>query len=71
MAIVKRAIGEIDVVELREAVGAWPAGTVGTVVSDHGDVKLIEISEDEPPGAMLDMISVGEDQLKLITKYSD
>jgi hypothetical protein len=70
MATVKRAIGEIDVVELREAVGRWPAGTTGTVVSDHGDVKLVEISEDQPPGAMLDLIYVDEAKLKLVTKYS-
>lgn len=70
MATVKHAIGEIDVVELREAVESWPAGTKGTVVGDHGDVKLIEISEDQPPGQMLDLIYVGEPKLKLIAKYS-
>ncbi|HEU4393783.1 MAG TPA: hypothetical protein VFR04_09150 [Solirubrobacterales bacterium] len=70
MATVRHAIGEIDVVELREAVGRWPAGTTGTVVSDHGDVKLIEISENTPPGQMLDLISVAEARLKLVTKYS-
>jgi hypothetical protein len=70
MATVKHAIGEIDVIELREAVGRWPAGTSGTVVSDHGDVKLIEISEDRPPGQMLDLIYVAEAKLKLVTKYS-
>jgi hypothetical protein len=68
MATVKHAIGEIDVVELRQAVGKWPAGTSGTVVSDHGGVKLIEISDEE--GRMLDLISVPESQLKLTIKYS-
>jgi hypothetical protein len=38
--------------------------------SDHGDVKLIEISEDRPPGQMLDLIYVAEAKLKLVTKYS-
>ena len=71
MATVEREIGEIDVVELREDIGKWPAGTEGTVVSDHGDVKLVEISEDEPPGATLDLIYVPETQLKLVIKYSD
>jgi hypothetical protein len=70
MATVKREIGEIDVVELREAVGKWPPGTIGTVVSDHGHDKLVEISEDQPPGQMLDLISVTEPQLKLVAKYS-
>lgn len=70
MATIKRTIGEIDVVELREPFGKWPAGTTGTVVSDHGDVKLVEISEDQPPGAMLDLIYVAEASLKLVTKYS-
>jgi hypothetical protein len=68
MATVKHAIGEIDVVELRQAFGKWPAGTSGTVVSDHGKIKLIEISDEE--GQMLDLISVPESQLKLTTKYS-
>jgi hypothetical protein len=45
--------------------GQWPAGTNGTVVSDHGDVKN---SDDD--GQMLDLISVPESQLRLITKYS-
>lgn len=69
MATVKRAIGEVDVVELREAVGNWPAGTAGTIVGDHGDVKLVEISEDQPPGAMLDLISVPEADLRLLAKH--
>lgn len=68
MATVKHAIGEIDVVELLKPVGKWPAGTRGAVVSDHGDVKLVEISDDQ--GQMLDLISVAEPRLKLIAKYS-
>jgi hypothetical protein len=45
-----------------------PRGTTGTVVSDHGASKLIEISDDR--GVMLDLIEVAEDRLRLITKYS-
>lgn len=71
MATVKHAIGEIDVVELLNSVGKWPVGTQGTVVGDYGDVKLVEISEDQPPGQMLDLITVAESHLKLIAKYSD
>ena len=69
MIAVKHAIGEIDVVELLDRVGKWPAGTEGTVVSDHGDIKLVEISDDR--GVMLDLISVPEPRLKLVIKYSD
>ncbi len=71
MATVKQKIREHDVIELLDRVEKWPAGTSGTVISERGEWKLIEISEDEPPGAMLDMISVAEDRLKLIAKYSD
>ena len=72
----KQAIHENDVVELTEPVdkvetnGQWPAGTRGTVVAEHDQHKLIEISDDANYGATLDMISVTEDRLKLITKYS-
>lgn len=68
MASVKHAIGEHDVVELLDGVGKWTSGTAGAVVSDHGDSKLIEISDDR--GVMLDLIEVAEDRLRLITKYS-
>jgi hypothetical protein len=73
---VKQAIHENDVVELTEpvdkveATGQWPAGTRGTVVAEHDQHKLIEISDDANYGATLDMVSVTEDRLKLITKYS-
>lgn len=69
MATVKHAIGELDVVELRDSVGRWPAGTRGTVVSDYGRVKQVEISESEPPGAMLDLIQVPEPRLRLIADH--
>ncbi len=68
MATVKHAIGEHDFIELLDGVGKWASGTTGTVVSDYGDAKLIEISDDS--GAMLDLIQVAEDRLRLITKHS-
>jgi hypothetical protein len=68
MAIVKHAINENDFIELRGEVGKWPAGTTGTVVSDYGDVKLVEISDDR--GVMADLIQVPEPRLKLISKHS-
>jgi hypothetical protein len=79
MPLVKQAtqaIHENDVVELTQPVakvqgtGQWPAGTRGTVVAEHGEHKLIEISDDADYGQMLDMVSVTENRLKLITKYS-
>jgi hypothetical protein len=44
------------------------ANQVRAGLSERGKWKLVEISEDQPPGAMLDMISVAEDRLKLIAK---
>jgi hypothetical protein len=43
MATRKAPDSRHDVVALREPVDAWPAGTSGTVVSDYGKTKLIEI----------------------------
>lgn len=69
---VAQPIGEHDVVELLEAVakvdgaGSWPAGTIGTVVSERGESKLVEIAEDRPPGQTLDLISVAGARLKLV-----
>jgi hypothetical protein len=74
MAAVKHAINENDYIGLTQPVdktqeaGQWPAGSTGTVVSDYGDVKLVEISDNR--GQMLDLIQVPENQLRLITKYS-
>jgi DNA polymerase/3'-5' exonuclease PolX len=74
---VKHTIGEIDVVAFTEAIaktnwsdatGTWPAGTTGTVVSDYGDHKEVEISDDR--GVALDFPVVPVEQLELITKYS-
>ena len=70
MATVKHAIAEHDFVALTGAIGKWPAGTTGTVVSDYGDVKLVEIAEDRPPGQMLDLIQVPEAGMRLVTKHS-
>jgi hypothetical protein len=68
MATIKHAIKEVDVVELLDGVGKWPVGTVGTVVHDLGRWKQIEISDDR--GVMLDLVSVLEPQLRLVTKHS-
>jgi len=56
MASVKNSIAEHDVVILKDAVGQWPAGTIGAVVSDYGDVKLVEVADEK--GVALDYIQV-------------
>jgi hypothetical protein len=74
MAIVKQMIRENDAVELLDAVdkvdlgGSWPAGTVGTVVSERGESKLVEIADER--GATLDYVSVLEARLKLLAERS-
>ena len=73
MAAIKHAIEEIDVVAFKEAVdkdegvGKWPAGTTGTVVSDYGDAKMVEISNDQ--GEALDFPVVRVEKLRLIAKH--
>lgn len=69
MSVTDLEITEHDVVELLDSVAQWPAGTMGAVISERGRWKLIEIAEDEPPGAMLDMLSVHESRLKLVAKH--
>ncbi len=68
MAAVRQALRENDVVELVDPIGQWPAGRLGAIVSDYGDVKLVEIADEE--GIMLDLIQVAEAHLKLISKHS-
>ena len=60
-------ITENDHVVLTQPMRGWPAGTEGAVVSDHGAVKLVEISDDR--GQELDMFIVPEEKLRLITQY--
>ena len=40
----------------------------GTVVSDYGDHKMVEISDDR--GVALDFVTVPVEQLKLVEKHS-
>jgi hypothetical protein len=68
MATVKHAIGEHDVIELLDRVGGWPAGKTGAVVSDYGEVKLVEIADEN--GVALDFVQVPEARLKLVAKHS-
>ena len=67
MDLTKTKIVENDYVELTEQVGKWPAGTRGAAVIDHGDAKLIEVSDDR--GQELDMFDVPNEKLKLIKHY--
>ncbi len=72
--IVKQTLGEHDVVALTETIakvestGAWPAGTIGAVVSDFGDHKMVEIVGEK--GETLDMPIVPVEKLKLVSKHS-
>jgi hypothetical protein len=68
MPTVSHMIRENDVVEILDASGSWPPGRIGAVVSDYGDVKLVEIADEQ--GVMLDLIQVAEPRLKLISKHS-
>ncbi len=74
---VKHTITEVDVVAFTEAIdktdycdatGTWPAGTIGAVVSDYGEHKEVEISDDL--GVPLDFPVVPVEKLKLVKKYS-
>jgi hypothetical protein len=71
---VKHTITEVDVVAFTEAIdkvegtGTWPAGTIGAVVSDYGDHKEVEISDDH--GVPLDFPVVPVEKLKLVSKHS-
>jgi hypothetical protein len=69
MATVKQVIEENDVVELAHPAGRWPAGRLGAVLSDYGIDKLVEIADDQ--GQMLDLLQIPEQELRLVTKYSD
>jgi len=72
--IEQQAIGEVDVVAFErpikkvDGVGNWPTGTFGTVVSDYGNMKEIEISNDA--GEAVDYVIVPVEQLKLVEKHS-
>lgn len=69
MATVKHAIREHDVVELLDPIGKWPAGGSGTVVSDYGAVKLVEIADAR--GVALDFVQVPETGLRLVVKHGE
>jgi hypothetical protein len=63
----QQKIEEIDVVQLTEPVGHWPAGAEGTVVIDFGEEKMLEMAgiNTDP----LDLPVVHRDRLKLVAKY--
>lgn len=73
--IVKHAIGEHDVVAFTETVAktesadTWPPGTIGAVISDYGEAKLIDIVGEN--GETLDMPVVPIEKLELVSKHSD
>jgi Domain of unknown function (DUF4926) len=61
---VAHAISEHSVVRLREAVHGWPAGTVGTVVSDYGEVMLVEVASETGKALEFVQVPVGKLELK-------
>jgi hypothetical protein len=70
MSTVQAVIGEHDIVILMKAVERWPAGTTGTVVSDHPTYKVVEIDGIEESGdEMLDYLpEVATEDLRLVWK---
>jgi hypothetical protein len=73
VSLTQTTIGEHDVVVLTKAVERWPAGTRGTVVSDHPDWKLVEVVgiENSADDEMLDyMPAVATEDLRLVWKAS-
>jgi hypothetical protein len=70
MSTTKTVIGEHDVVVLVNAVGRWPAGTRGTVVSDRPAYKTVEMPGIEESGDdMWDyMPEVATEDLRLVSK---
>lgn len=61
MPAVNHAVSEHDVVVLREREGTWPAETTGTVISDYGDTKLVEVNG--PAGKTIDTIQIATARL--------
>jgi hypothetical protein len=70
--VARRTIGTDDVVALLQAapagdgVGQWRAGTVGKVIDELGEHKLVEICNDE--GRFLDFVSVRARELALVER---
>lgn len=61
--VVAHAISEHSVVRFRETVRGWPAGTVGTVISDYGDAMLVEVAGET--GKALEFVPVPLAKLEL------
>jgi hypothetical protein len=60
MAVVRHAIQENDVVALRERVGPWPAGTVGTAISIYDEAALVEVPDEETGEALDTFVAPAE-----------
>lgn len=70
MSVTETVTGEHDVVALLKGVERWPAGTTGTVVSDHPNYKVVEVDGIENSGEdMLDYLpEVATEDLRLVWK---
>ena len=62
MGDMKAGPAHLEVVELREARGEWPAGTVGTVVEASDEGALVEIADEE--GRTLELLTVPYESLR-------
>lgn len=67
MAVTRQIIHENDVVALRDRVGQWPAGTIGTAVSIYDGAALVEVSDDQ--GRTLELFTVANELLDLQPRY--
>ena len=45
--LARTCVHSLDVVRLSSKVGEWPAGTEGTVVSEHADYVVVEVGDEE------------------------
>ncbi|HXN37329.1 MAG TPA: hypothetical protein VN892_04770 [Solirubrobacteraceae bacterium] len=68
MVLVKHVIQENDVVALRERVGGWPAGTVGTAISIYDEAALVEVPDKET-GEALDTFVAPAESLEVRPRY--
>ncbi|HSS43335.1 MAG TPA: hypothetical protein VLK37_12395 [Solirubrobacterales bacterium] len=68
MALARTRITEHDVVALKRDIGKWPAGTRGTALIDHGQSKLVEISDSR--GQELDLFEIADEDLELLIHYT-
>lgn len=71
LKIFPRTLGEIsrwDVVELKQDVGRWAAGTRAEVMVDEGALKVVRILDEQR--RLLALAEVPEEELELLERYT-